>query len=44
MFVRSDVSFLLRESFALWKEFNCYQIFCPGFIDIVSIQHHSNVV
>ena len=24
MFVRSDVSFLLHESFAIWKEFNCY--------------------
>ena len=24
MFVRSDVSFLLRESFAIWKEFDCY--------------------
>ena len=24
MFVTSDVSFLLRESFAIWKEFNCY--------------------
>ena len=43
MFVTSDVSFLLRESFAIWKEFNCYRKYFVQAL-FVSIQHHSNVV